>query len=123
MKASAYLQIVPERARNGTVRKLKIIRATQTPPTSPEPGALLLRVELEVPVSVFEIPTAHVELIATEEEISAATVPVPVPSAPDSDPDDPADEEDEDFPDVIDPDDDLEDDGGIGFDNRDHGDL
>lgn len=78
MKATAYIQIVPQR-QGDKVTALRIVKLTQSMPRDPEPGALVSRIEVEVDPAVFAVPTMRVEVGGDPSAVSPMVVPVPVP--------------------------------------------
>lgn len=85
MRSIAYIQIVPTRSSSGEVRKLKLGALTQGPPVSPEPGAMVVRLEIEADPALFAIPTAQVVLDGDPNALSMAVVPHPVTEDTDRD--------------------------------------
>jgi hypothetical protein len=59
MKATGYLQIVPERRPDGRVRSLGIARVTNRCPRSPLPGAIVIRVSIDVPEALANVQTVE----------------------------------------------------------------
>lgn len=78
MKATAYIQIVPQRRRDA-VTSLRIVKLTQSMPRDPEPGALVSRLEVEIDPAVFAVPTLHVEIDGNPSSVAPLVVPVSVP--------------------------------------------
>lgn len=69
MKATGYLQIVPERTAAGRARSLSIQRVSQRVPRSPLPGAIIVQVSLDIPDDI-----AHVQTIEAAVAAGAATI-------------------------------------------------
>ena len=74
----AFLQIVPVRNNNGTVRDVRITKATQTYPRVPDEGALVAELKVVIDDVIFTAPTITVELEGDVATATAAVTPVPV---------------------------------------------
>jgi len=59
MKAYGFIQIVPERHPDGSVRRLKMERVSSRYPQSPLPGAITVRVALDVPDEIASVQTVE----------------------------------------------------------------
>jgi hypothetical protein len=76
MKATGYLQVTADRRSDGRARALSIARVTQRAPRDPLPGALVVRVELDIPDELAHVQTVEAAakagmltlVIAPEEE-------------------------------------------------------
>lgn len=79
MKASAYIQITPNRRSNGTLKDLSISKVTQGYPRSPEPGALVIELAVDIDPAVFEPVIVDLEVTGDLETLGASIIPVPVP--------------------------------------------
>lgn len=64
MKAHGFLQIIPDRDSTGRARALKIERVTGKYPYSPLPGAIVVKVNVEIPDDVANVQTAEAAIEA-----------------------------------------------------------
>lgn len=64
MKTVAYLQLVPSFSTNGTLRGLRAVRASTKHPRESLPGAMVLRLSIDVPDVVFKPVDVKVALPA-----------------------------------------------------------
>lgn len=79
MKATGYIQVAPTRDRYGEVKSLRVVRLTKGIPDSPEPGSLVMRIEVDVHPEVFAIPTAHLEVNGDPTSLASLVIPVATP--------------------------------------------
>ena len=86
--ARAFVQIIPMRRSNGTVRDVRVAKTTQTYPRVPDAGALVAELKIVVDDVIFDTPAMTVELQGDVAQATAAVVPVPVPEFDDEDEDD-----------------------------------
>lgn len=54
MKTTGYIQIKAERTWDGRVKSITPVRLTKGPPANPEADAIVVKVEMVVPLSAFE---------------------------------------------------------------------
>jgi hypothetical protein len=59
MKAHGYLQIVADRRSDGRARSLAIKRVTARSPRDPLPGALIVRVSIDVPDELTHVQSVE----------------------------------------------------------------
>jgi hypothetical protein len=60
VKARGFLQIVPERRADGVARELRIMRVTKRSPLDPLPGAIIVKVCIDVPDELANVQTVEV---------------------------------------------------------------
>lgn len=72
MKATGFLQIVPERGPSGRARALTIANVTGRYPRKPLPGAIILKAEIDIPDAL-----AHAQTIEAAAEAGACTIVLP----------------------------------------------
>lgn len=64
MKAHGFLQIIPERDSQGRTRSLKPERITQKYPYSPLPGAIVVKIAVDIPDEIAAVQTAEAAIEA-----------------------------------------------------------
>jgi hypothetical protein len=64
MKAIGFVQVIPERTPSGVARRASIARVTSKCPRQPLPGALIVRVVLDIPDELANVQTAEAAVAA-----------------------------------------------------------
>jgi hypothetical protein len=59
VKASGFIQIVPKRNTQGRATALHIARVTSRSPRDPLPGAIVVRVSIDVPEELANVQTVE----------------------------------------------------------------
>jgi hypothetical protein len=59
MKATGFLQVVADRRPDGRARSLSLARVTQRAPRDPLPGALVVKVSLDIPDELAHVQTVE----------------------------------------------------------------
>lgn len=84
MKASCYLQMVPEYSGSGTLFGVKVARVTRKFPSSSLPDARILRLVLNFDDRSFAVPTAEIDLESTDLTVVVAAAEPELPEEVDS---------------------------------------
>ena len=77
MKAHGFVQIIPERHPDGSIRRLSMQRVSQRYPRDPLPGSITVRLVLDIPDEIASVQTA-------EAAIEAGCVVVTLPAIEDA---------------------------------------